>query len=67
MATVSAAQNWFDERSHDGERWTRAELTRFLKQCRDRLQPDDVGLESRGVRRVVGLRREEVAGWSASR
>ncbi len=58
---MTLKSNAFDERSHDGERWTRAELTRFLKQCRDRLQPDDVGLPSRGVRRVVGLRREEVA------
>jgi transcriptional regulator with XRE-family HTH domain len=61
MATVSTAQRWFEDRAGNDEAWTRAELTRFLKRSRDRLQPNDVGLPSRGVRRVVGLRREEVA------
>ena len=33
----------------------------FLKHCRGRLQPEDVGLGRLGRRRVPGLRREEVA------
>jgi transcriptional regulator with XRE-family HTH domain len=37
------------------------ELGRFLADRRSRLQPSDVGLTSVGRRRVVGLRREEVA------
>ena len=36
-------------------------LRSFLKDCRARLTPDDVGLLSGGRRRVPGLRREEVA------
>jgi transcriptional regulator with XRE-family HTH domain len=36
-------------------------LRNFLKECRARLTPDDVGLVSIGRRRVPGLRREEVA------
>jgi len=36
-------------------------LRNFLKDCRARLRPDDVGLLSGGRRRVPGLRREEVA------
>lgn len=38
-----------------------AELRRFLIARRARLKPCDVGLPSVGVRRVPGLRREEVA------
>jgi transcriptional regulator with XRE-family HTH domain len=39
----------------------RAALRDFLKECRNRLTPQDVGLVSNGRRRVPGLRREEVA------
>jgi transcriptional regulator with XRE-family HTH domain len=42
----------------------RAELAAFLRACRARLTPDDVGLPDRGAsgrRRTPGLRREEVA------
>jgi transcriptional regulator with XRE-family HTH domain len=40
----------------------RAELSEFLKSRRARLRPEDVGLRSYGrVRRVAGLRREELA------
>ncbi|HTV92384.1 MAG TPA: helix-turn-helix transcriptional regulator [Verrucomicrobiae bacterium] len=39
----------------------REELRNFLKTCRARLRPEDVGLRSVGRRRVSGLRREEVA------
>ena len=41
--------------------WRREELGRFLRDCRGRLTPHDVGLPSHGFRRVRGLRREEVA------
>jgi transcriptional regulator with XRE-family HTH domain len=44
----------------DGSR--RLALREFLRQCRSRLRPEDVGLMSVGHRRVAGLRREEVAG-----
>jgi transcriptional regulator with XRE-family HTH domain len=40
----------------------RLALRNFLRQCRSRLRPEDVGLPSLGHRRVSGLRREEVAG-----
>jgi transcriptional regulator with XRE-family HTH domain len=41
---------------------TRREALRsFLKECRARLSPEDVGAVSTGRRRVPGLRREEVA------
>ncbi|WAC94056.1 helix-turn-helix transcriptional regulator [Mycobacterium sp. Aquia_213] len=36
-------------------------LAQFLRNRREQLQPTDVGLPSGGRRRVVGLRREEVA------
>lgn len=39
----------------------RRELARILKAARARLTPEDVGLRSGPRRRVVGLRREEVA------
>jgi transcriptional regulator with XRE-family HTH domain len=39
----------------------RAALRNFLKECRARLAPNDLGLASSGRRRVPGLRREEVA------
>jgi transcriptional regulator with XRE-family HTH domain len=39
----------------------RVALRDFLKECRGRLTPQDVGLVSNGRRRVPGLRREEVA------
>ena len=38
-----------------------SELGQFLRACRARLDPTDVGLPYIGVRRVAGLRREEVA------
>jgi len=40
---------------------TRAELSAFLRQHRERLTPADVGLPETGRRRTRGLRREEVA------
>jgi transcriptional regulator with XRE-family HTH domain len=43
------------------KRTRKAELRDFLKGCRARLTPEDVGLKSIGRRRVSGLRREEVA------
>ena len=39
----------------------RGALRSFLKECRARLSPGDVGVASTGRRRVPGLRREEVA------
>lgn len=42
-----------------------AELGAFLKARRTALRPEDVGLAATGVRRVVGLRREEVAELAA--
>jgi transcriptional regulator with XRE-family HTH domain len=39
----------------------RAELARFLRACRERLSPAEVGLPEVGRRRTPGLRREEVA------
>lgn len=40
---------------------TRPDLSAFLRTCRERLLPQDVGLPSGGRRRTPGLRREEVA------
>ncbi len=39
----------------------RTELGRFLRACRSRLSPEEVGLERGARRRTTGLRREEVA------
>ncbi|MEV6931640.1 helix-turn-helix transcriptional regulator [Dactylosporangium sp. NPDC051485] len=39
----------------------RRELADFLRRCRERLQPHDVGLTAGARRRTPGLRREEVA------
>ncbi len=39
----------------------RAQLSEFLRRCRARLMPGDVGLPSAGWRRTPGLRREDVA------
>lgn len=39
----------------------RAQLGTFLQSRRARVQPEDVGIEPLGVRRVPGLRREELA------
>ncbi|MFD0413462.1 helix-turn-helix transcriptional regulator [Streptomyces sp. NPDC127108] len=36
-------------------------LGEFLRACRAGLRPEDVGMPSHGLRRVAGLRREEVA------
>jgi transcriptional regulator with XRE-family HTH domain len=44
-----------------GVRANRAELARTIKRARNRIRPDDVGLPAGQHRRVVGLRREEVA------
>ena len=40
---------------------TNKELASFLKSCRERLTPNDVGLPCTSRRRTPGLRREEVA------
>lgn len=40
---------------------TREDLAVFLRACRERLQPEDVGLPGASRRRTPGLRREEVA------
>ncbi|MFR9799609.1 helix-turn-helix transcriptional regulator [Streptomyces sp. MS06] len=42
----------------------RAELADFLRRCRARLEPSDVGLAPGARRRTPGLRREEVASLS---
>jgi transcriptional regulator with XRE-family HTH domain len=42
----------------------RAALSRFLKSCRARVTPADVGLPEPGRRRTPGLRREDVAALS---
>ena len=47
------------ETDADAER--RRELADFLRTRRERLAPEDVGLPRGGRRRVVGLRREELA------
>src|ERR1700690_3559131 len=39
----------------------RDELAHFLRRCRERISPDQVGLPIGGRRRTPGLRREEVA------
>ncbi|WP_091532646.1 helix-turn-helix transcriptional regulator [Microlunatus soli] len=39
----------------------RTELGSFLRRCRERIRPGDVGLEITGRRRTPGLRRQEVA------
>jgi len=54
MATASAPNPVADDTR-------RAELGRFLKACRSRVSPDDVGLPPGPRRRTPGLRREEVA------
>src|ERR1700685_1417716 len=43
------------------DRARRAELGSFLKACRARLRPEDLGLAPGPRRRTPGLRREEVA------
>lgn len=40
---------------------SRSDLGDFLRACRSKLDPNEVGLPYVGVRRVAGLRREEVA------
>lgn len=40
---------------------TRTELAAFLRSCRERILPEDVGLPAGKRRRTPGLRREEVA------
>jgi transcriptional regulator with XRE-family HTH domain len=47
--------------AHDAVRDRRRELGAFLRSRRARLRPAEVGLPDWGVRRVPGLRREEVA------
>jgi transcriptional regulator with XRE-family HTH domain len=48
-----------EREGHDAQR--RAELAHFLRTCRERLSPADVGLPDGGRRRTPGLRREELA------
>lgn len=43
----------------------REELAGFLRARRDSLQPEDLGIPRRGRRRVLGLRRHEVADFAA--
>jgi len=43
------------------EQVRRDELAHFLRRCRERISPDQVGLPLGGRRRTPGLRREEVA------
>ncbi|MGO1628471.1 MAG: hypothetical protein ACTHX2_06620 [Microbacterium sp.] len=43
---------------------TRTELAEFLKSRRERIAPEEVGLQASGRRRTPGLRREEVAALS---
>jgi transcriptional regulator with XRE-family HTH domain len=40
---------------------SRAELAVFLRRCRERVRPEDVGMEAGRRRRTPGLRRQEVA------
>jgi transcriptional regulator with XRE-family HTH domain len=47
--------------SEDSDELRREELGRFLRERRDEIQPEEVGLVRRGRRRVRGLRRHEVA------
>jgi transcriptional regulator with XRE-family HTH domain len=42
----------------------RQQLGRFLRQCRERLDPADFGFATAGRRRVRGLRREEISSLS---
>ena len=48
-----------DDRTQAAAR--RDELAAFLRNRRERLTPDDVGIMTSGRRRTPGLRREEVA------
>jgi len=45
---------------------TKKEIREFLTSRRARITPEQAGLTSYGSRRVLGLRREEVAAWRAS-
>jgi hypothetical protein len=49
---------------HDEAMDRPAELAAYLRLCRGRLRPEDVGLRSGSTRRTPGLRREEVAAIS---
>lgn len=40
---------------------TRTELSEFLRSRRERIRPEEIGLQASGRRRTPGLRREEVA------
>src|SRR6266849_6564210 len=44
------------------DRIDRPELAGFLRRCRERLEPEAVGLVPRSRTRTPGLRREDVAG-----
>jgi transcriptional regulator with XRE-family HTH domain len=57
-AMVVAAPARHSERVDD---FDRAELAAFLRRCRARVRPGDVGLEAGRRRRTPGLRRQEVA------
>jgi transcriptional regulator with XRE-family HTH domain len=52
---------WSKSRAVADKTNRRDALRAFLKECRARLTPDDVGIAAVGRRRVPGLRREEVA------
>ena len=59
MTTLDESLDESPAPRRDGRR--RTELTRFLKACRARVAPEDVGLPPGLRRRTPGLRREEVA------
>jgi transcriptional regulator with XRE-family HTH domain len=59
-AAVHSCYLWLAEAKVE-TKTRRDALRSFLKECRARLSPVDVGLGSTGRRRVPGLRREEVA------
>ncbi|MFE9407572.1 helix-turn-helix transcriptional regulator [Streptomyces sp. NPDC006704] len=43
------------------DEYVNTDLGSYLRQMRERIRPEEIGLVSRGSRRVPGLRREEVA------
>ena len=59
QAAVPEARDRVFDRRQAAER--RAELASFLRNRRERITPQDVGLVTSGRRRTPGLRREEVA------
>src|ERR1700689_5751396 len=61
MATPLSGQDGARTNGARADRARRAELGSFLKACRARLRPEDLGLAPGPRRRTPGLRREEVA------